>query len=69
MSKPSDKFRTLHTRSTKVDAEEKLKRLRTWKHWRRYGLRGVALEKRTKMDLPQVRCWAAELNFDLEGLA
>jgi hypothetical protein len=46
-----------------VDAEEKLKRLRTWKHWRRYGLRGVALEKRTKMDLPQVRRWAAEVEL------
>lgn len=62
-------FRTQHTRSTILDEAEKRRRRTTWKHWRRYGLKGDALEKRTHLQLARVRKWAAELNFDLEGLA
>ncbi len=61
-------FRTQHTHSTKLDNVEKLKRLRTWKHWRNYGMKGRALEKRSKLSLERARQWAAELNFDLGGL-
>ena len=63
------KFRSLHARSTRLTEEEKLRRLRTWLHWRRYGLKGKALEKRAKLSLPQVREYALEMHFDLEGLA
>lgn len=62
-------FRTQHTHSTLIDDAEKRRRLITWKHWRKYGLKGDALERRTKLQLPRVRKWAKELNFDLEGLA
>ena len=61
--------RSLHVSQPVTDREGKLKQLRTWKHWRKYGLRGNALEKRTRMDLRRVRQLAAELDFDLEGLA
>ena len=63
------RFRTIHTRSTLVTDADKLKRLTQWKHWRRYGLKGNALMQRTKMNLVQVRKWAADVGFDLEGLA
>lgn len=62
-------YRTQHTVPPTRDADGKLKKLRNWKHWRKYGLRGEALEKRTHMSLKVVRKWAADLNFDLEGLA
>lgn len=62
-------FRSQHTPTPVRDPEGKLKKLRTWKHWRRYGLRGRDLEKKTRLDLRQVRKWAKELDFDLEGLA
>lgn len=68
---PTDttQFRSPHTPTPTTDREGKLRRLRTWKHWRRYGLTGAALSKRTHMNLTQVRKWAQELDFDLEGLA
>ena len=62
-------FRTQHTHTPTRDDAGKLQKLRTWKHWRKYGLRGEKLQKRTRMTLKEVRLWAAELNFDLEGLA
>lgn len=69
MSTPKHlQFRTQHTHSTLMDDAEKRRRLTTWKHWRKYGLKGRALEKRTKLQPVRVRAWAAELNFDLEGL-
>lgn len=61
-------FRTQHTHSTLIDDEGKRRRLVEWKRWRRYGLKGTALEKRTKLTPSRVRKWAGELNFDLEGL-
>jgi hypothetical protein len=70
MSNPHpEKYRSVHATSSKVNAQEKHRRLVTWKHWHRYGLRGKALVRKAKMDLTQVRRWAAELDFDLEGLA
>ena len=65
----SSPYSSPHVQSSKITREEKLKRLRTWKHWRKYGLRGDALQRRTHMSLKEVRKWAADLNFDLEGLA
>lgn len=62
------KFRTQHTASNTVTEAEQRKRLQTWKHWRRYGIKGDALEKRTKLTLPQVRRLAAALHINLEGL-
>jgi len=63
------RFRTLHTRSTLVTEADKFKRLTQWKHWRKFGMKGNALMRRTKMNLVQVRKWAADIQFDLEGLA
>lgn len=62
-------FRSQHTPTPVKDREGKLKKLRTWKHWRRFGLKGGQLEKKTHMDLRRVRQLAKELDFDLEGLA
>jgi hypothetical protein len=62
-------YQSTHSQTQTRDREGKLKRLIHWKHWRRYGLKGRLLEKKTRMDLSQVRKWAKELDFDLEGLA
>ena len=62
-------FRTQHTPTPTRDDEGKRKKLQAWKHWRKYGLRGKALQRRTHMTLKEVRKWAADLNFDMEGLA
>lgn len=61
--------RSLHVPTPANTPEEKLKRLITWKHWRKQGYKGKLLHKRTKMKPFQVRELAKELNFDLEGLA
>lgn len=61
--------RTLHTATPVTDPDGKRLKLQNWKRWRRYGLRGRDLEKKTRLDLRQVRKWAKELDFDLEGLA
>lgn len=67
-SKKSLRFRTQHTHSTIVTEAEKLRRLRTWKHWRSYGIKGAALVKKTKMTHSQVKKLADEMKFDLGGL-
>lgn len=69
MPNDSTIFRTQHTTTPTTDRAGKVKRLRIWKHWRKDGMIGAALKKRTKMSLTQVRKWAKELDFDLEGLA
>ncbi len=61
--------RSLHMTTPVHTPEQKLKRLITWKHWRKQGYKGRLLHKRSHMNLSQVRKWAKELNFDLEGLA
>lgn len=66
---PPGHYQSLHATTSKVSDADKRKRLTTWKHWHRYGLRGAALERRAKMNLKLVRKWAADLDFDLEGLA
>lgn len=65
----TERYKSEHVRTSVVTAAEKVKRLRTWKNWRRFGLRGLALIKKTKMRNDLVRRWAAEVGFDLEGLA
>ena len=63
------KYKSPHTRTSKITPVEKKQRLETWMVWHRHGLRGAALEKRTRVDLTRVRKWAAEVGFDLEGRA
>lgn len=62
-------YKSPHVRTRKVSSEEKLKRLITWKHWRKQGYKGTLLIRKTKLSLTRVREWDEELNFDLEGLA
>lgn len=61
--------RSLHARTSKVTAEDKVKRLQQWVRLRKQGVFGELLQRRTHMNLVTVRRWAAEVNFDLEGLA
>jgi len=63
------KHRSLDPKSTALTTTEKLRRLRTWKHWRHYGIRSKELEKKAKLTKKQALQFAAELNFDLGGLA
>lgn len=65
----SSPYSSPHVQSSKITREEKLKRLRTWKHWRKQGYKGALLIRKTKLSLTRVREWAEELSFDLEGLA
>jgi hypothetical protein len=59
------KYRSLAPKSTALTDSEKLSRLRTWKHWRHFGIRGAALEKKTKLTKKQALQFASDLNFDL----
>lgn len=60
-----ERVKTLHGTTPARSDEAKLKKLTSWKHWRRQGLTKQAVEKRLKTDLRLVRKWAAELGFDL----
>lgn len=52
----------------RVDEQELRKRVITWLHWRRYGMRGRDLEKKTKLTKSKALELAVTMGFDVEGL-
>jgi len=65
--KHTEEVKSLHARKPRVTEAEKLKVLRTWKHWRGLGYEVQVLAKRLRTSTGTVKKWAQELNFDLGG--
>jgi hypothetical protein len=59
--------RSLHGKPCVRSVEEKLRIVRTFKHWRKAGHEKKVILKRLKTSRETVRKWAGELGFDLEG--
>lgn len=57
--------RTLHGKPCKRPVEEKLRLLRTYKHWRKVGHEKQVILKQLKTSMPTLKKWAEELGFDL----
>jgi hypothetical protein len=61
--------RSIHTKKPATTPEEKRARLVRWKLLHRQGVRGMVLCNRVGMRPVVARRWAAELGFDMEGMA
>ena len=63
-----ERTRTLHATTSRPGDAEKLKKLTTFKHWRRAGHEVVVIVRRLKTTRESLKKWAKELNFDMGGL-
>lgn len=62
-----ESFRSVHAVTSRPGDVEKLRKLRTFKHWRGAGHEAGVLFKRLRTTRESLKKWAAELDFDLGG--
>ena len=60
-----ERVKSMHVQTSKLSDEEKLRKLRTWKHHRAAGHEREVMQRRLHTSLETLRKWATALEFDL----
>lgn len=67
LQRQRESYRSVDAATTRPGDAEKLRKLRTFKHWRSAGHEVKGLIKRLRTTRESLKKWAKEVNFDLGG--